>query len=343
MDSGVASISVMTAAAPPHVLSLTPRAVLEPVHEALRATLAAHTLTFLAEAPAGLAEGEFIVGDWTHATGLDAAQLAVARRCRCVFQPAAGVEEIDVAAAATLGIAVANTPGANDVAVAEWVVMAALAALKDAWRHHEGVRAGRWDMVAAGEEGVYELAGRTVGIVGLGRIGQSVAQRLAGFDVGRLLYADAVAASAGVERSLGLERVELDALCAASDVVTLHVPLTETTRGLIGARRLALMPRGAVVINAARGAVLDEDALAAALAARHLKGAALDVFTTEPPPADHPLRDRADVLLSPHLAGSTNEARERMIAGALRNLDGVLRGGAPAHVVNGVAFRPRSG
>jgi phosphoglycerate dehydrogenase-like enzyme len=136
----------------------------------------------------------------------------------------------------------------------------------------------------------------------------------------------------------------VDALFAASDVVCLHVPLTEATRGLVDGRRLALMRPQAVLVNAARGAVVDEDALAAALAAGRLKGAAVDVLAVEPPPTDHPLLARSDVLLSPHLAGSTNEARARMLAGALENLAGVLRGGAPAHVVNGVTgLRPRSG
>jgi phosphoglycerate dehydrogenase-like enzyme len=182
-----------------------------------------------------------------------------------------------------------------------------------------------------------------VGIVGLGRIGQAVARRLAAFEPGRLLYADERPAPPEVERALGIERVELDALCQASDAITLHVPLSPATAGLIDAHRLALLRPGAVLVNAARGAVIDEDALVAALAEGRIR-AALDVFSQEPLPPGHPLRDHPGVLLSPHLAGSTNEARRRMLAGALANLDRVLRGGAPANVVNGVVgLRPRSG
>lgn len=282
-----------------------------------------------------------MIGDWTHQLRLDAALLGHAQECRAVFQPTAGIESIDVERAAQLQIPVANAPGANARAVAEWTVMAILVLLKDVWRHHQGVTAGRWEMVAAGRSGVYELGDRTVGIIGLGRIGQEVARRLAGFELRRLVYADPHPAPPAAERRLGIERVNLDELCAISDAVTVHVPLTGETRGLLDARRLALMAPHAVIVNVARGMVLDEDALLAALDTGRLRAVALDVFAQEPPPDDHPLRGRADVLLSPHLAGSTNEARERMIGAALGNLDGVLRGGLPTHVVNGVTGVPR--
>jgi phosphoglycerate dehydrogenase-like enzyme len=219
--------------------------------------------------------------------------------------------------------------------------MAILALLKEAWRHHLGVQAGRWDMVAAAQLGVYELAGRTVGVIGLGRIGQTVARRLSGFELGRLVYSDAFRAPASLERELGAERVEVDELMAVSDAVTIHVPLTPSTRGMIDARRLALLPPHAVLVNAARGGVVDEQALAGALDSDKLKGVAIDVFVSEPPAEDHPLRNRPNALLSPHLAGSTNEARERMLASALHNLDRVLRGGDPRDVVNGVQGVPR--
>jgi phosphoglycerate dehydrogenase-like enzyme len=194
----------------PRVLSLTPPAILTPVHATLRPSLGPHELAFAGPADgdleAALAVADFIIGDWTHCTGLDAARLARATRCRAVFQPAAGVEEIDLEAAAALGLPVATTPGANAGAVAEWTVMAALALLKDVWRHDRGVRAGRWDMVEAAATGVYEIAGRAVGIVGLGHIGREVARRFVAFGV-RLLYADSVAAPPEVEAGLDLERV----------------------------------------------------------------------------------------------------------------------------------------
>ena len=326
------------------VLSLTPPEVLASVHDELAAELAPHSLEWAARDRvdgAALSTADYLIGDWTHQLTLDAPALDRAERCVAIFQPTAGVQSIGVDHAASLGIPVANVPGANARAVAEWTVMAILALLKDVWRHHAGVLAGEWNMVQAARTGVFEVGDRTVGIVGFGAIGQGVAARLAGFELGRLVYADAVGAPPEVERRLGAERVELDELLSVSDAVTLHVPLLESTRGLIDARRLALLPRGAVLVNPARGAVVDEPALCDALASGRLKGAALDVFEREPLPPDDPLRRLDNVLLSPHLAGSTNEARERMIAITLRNLDGVLSGGEPSHVVNGVRGVPR--
>ncbi len=316
-----------------------------PVHDAMRGDLAPHELVVPERSRAGVldavARADVILGDWTHQLGLDAEVLERAGRCLAVLQPTAGTDGIDLAGAAALGIPVANAPGTNDVAVAEWTVMAILAMLKDVWRHHAGVLAGRWDMLEAFDTGVYELGGRVVGILGMGRIGQAVAARLAPFSLSRLVYADLVKAPADVERRLGLERVSLDELCALSEVLTVHVPLLASTTGLLDRRRIGLLPAGAVIVNAARGPVLDEAALCEALDAGHVRGAALDVFAVEPLPLRSALRGRPNVLLSPHLAGSTNEARRRMISSALRNLDRMLRGGVPANVVNGVEGVPR--
>lgn len=323
-------------------MSLTPRPVLGPAYDALRAELPAHQLVLAPRSRDGLldavARADVLLGDWTHELGVDAELLDRAGRCLAVIQPTAGTDGIDLEHAAALGIPVANAPGANARAVAEWVVMAILAMLKDVWRHHAGVLAGRWGML---EADVDELGDRTVGILGLGRIGQAVAARLAPFELGRLVYADLVEAPAELERRLGVERVSVDELCAVSEALTIHVPLLESTVGLLDRRRIGLLPAGAVVVNAARGPVIDEAALCEALEAGHVRGAALDVFSVEPLPLDSGLRGRPNVLLSPHLAGSTNEARHRMITSALRSLDRVLRGGAPEHVVNGVEGLPR--
>ncbi len=327
------------------MLSLTPEAVLGQVYTERRARLAPHVMLDVERSRRGVLErlgaADYVIGDWTHELELDPDLLDVAGRCLVVFQPTAGTQSIATDYAATRGIPVANAPGANARAVAEWTVMAVLTLLKDVWRHHQGMLSGRWDMVDAARTGVYELGDRTVGIVGLGRIGQEVARRLAPFELRRLVYADPSRAPLEVEQRLGVEHVELDELCAVSDAVSLHMPLTDSSRGLFDARRLALLAPHAVIVNVARGAVLDEQALADALDAGRLRGAALDVFSQEPPPDDHPLRGRPNVLLSPHLAGSTNEARERMIGAALDNLDHVLRGGSPANVVNGVDGVPR--
>lgn len=324
------------------MVSLTPRDVLAPAYDALRAELAPHALVVPGRSREGVldavARADVILGDWTHELGLDAELLDHAGRCLAVLQPTAGTDGIDLGHAAALGIPVANAPGTNDRAVAEWTVMAILALLKDVWRHHAGVLAGRWDML---EADVLELGDRTVGILGLGRIGQAVAARLAPFELGRLVYADVAGAPADVERRLGVTRVDVDELCRVSDALTVHVPLVESTAGLLDRRRIGLLPAGAVIVNAARGPVIDESALCEALDSGHVRGAALDVFSVEPLPLDSPLRGRPNVLLSPHLAGSTVEARGRMVASALMNLDRVLRGGAPEHVVNGVSGVPR--
>jgi phosphoglycerate dehydrogenase-like enzyme len=325
----------------PTVLSLTPSEVLDPVYRELAAELGPHELLWVASDEADLARADYVIGDWTHQHMLDAAALDRAQRCLAIFQPTAGVQSIDIEHAARLEVPVANAPGANARAVAEWTVMAILTLLKDAWRHHAGVLVGEWNMVQAARTGFYELGGRTVGIVGFGTIGRGVAARLTGFELRRLVYADAVAAPREVEQRLGAERVELDELLSVSEAVTLHVPLLDSTRGLIDARRLALLPRGTVLVNAARGAVVDEPALRDALASGQLKGAALDVFEHEPLPRDDPLRKLDNVLFSPHLAGSTNEAREGMITMTLRNLDATMRGGEPSYVVNRVSGLPR--
>jgi phosphoglycerate dehydrogenase-like enzyme len=314
-----------------------------PVYEQVRHTMAPHRLRFptAAQAFATLPKADFIIGDWTGASGIDADALAKATRCLVIFQPSSGFERIDTAAASTFGIPVANAPGENAVAVAEWTVMAILALLKEAWRNHAALDRGEWRMVEAAEQGVYELAGRTVGILGFGHIGQAVARRLQAFDLGALFYADPMPAPPEIEQALAATRLDLDELCTHSEILTVHLPLLPSTRGLLDGRRLALLPSHAIVVNAARGAIVDERDLCAALDGGALKGAALDVFSEEPLAADHPLHGRPNVLLSPHLAGSTNEARRRMIVSALTNLDRVLRGGDPFSVVNAVPGIPR--
>ena len=338
----------MPQATEPTVVSLTPAEVLDPVHERLRADLAPFALVTAERTHhhgvlEAAADADYLIGDWMQEVAIDAELLDHAVRCLAVFQPTAGTNVVDVEHAASLGIPVANAPGANARAVAEWVVMAILAMLKDVWRYHADVLAGKWEMLEAGRTGVYELGDRTVGIIGMGRIGQDVAARLAGFELRRIVYTDVVAAPTEVERRFGLEPVEIDELCRVSDAVTVHVPLLPSTRGLLDARRLALMSPQTVIVNAARGPIIDEAALCQALDAGRLRGVALDVFTVEPLPMDSPLRGRPNVLLSPHLAGSTNEARHGMMSSALRNLDRVLRGGAPEHVVNRVEGMPRRG
>jgi D-3-phosphoglycerate dehydrogenase len=182
-----------------------------------------------------------------------------------------------------------------------------------------------------------ELSGATLGLVGLGRIARRVAHVLGvGFGMRVLGYARRPT------EVVGIERVEtLEALLAASDVLSLHVPATPATVGLIGARELALMRPGAILLNTARGVLLDEVALAAALAAGHLGGAGLDVFAREPLPPDHPLAASPRVVLSPHVAGSTLEAARRTAVDVAQQVVAALRGERPRHLVDPAVWSVR--
>ena len=179
----------------------------------------------------------------------------------------------------------------------------------------------------------YELAGKAVGLVGMGRIGREVARRVHAFDA-HVLYADPVVAlSAAEETALGAARVGLDELLAGSDVVSLHVPLTAETRALVRRETLAKMKPGAVLINTARGALVDEAALVEALRTGRLAGAGLDVFEREPPGADNPLLALDNVILTPHIAAGTRDALIEKMRAAFANMQRVLRGERPVNLV----------
>ena len=217
-----------------------------------------------------------------------------------------GVDNIDVAAATRRGVTVLNTPGANTVSAAEHAVGLMMALVRRIPWAAESMRKGEWDRKRfAGAE----LHGKTLGVVGLGRIGSHVAGIARAFGM-KILAHDPYLSEAHA-RALGAEVVALDDLLSRSDLVTLHVALTDKTRHLIDARRLALMKPRAALINTARGGLVDEAALCAALQEKRIGGAALDVFEREPLPADSPLRKLEAVVLTPHVAASTGEAQER--------------------------------
>jgi len=230
-----------------------------------------------------------------------------------------------VAAARQRGVAVTVTPGANEHAVADYALAAMLGLLRGVVHNHVTTVAGRWDRRPG-----TDLTGKTVGIVGLGRIGKLVARRLAGFDV-RLLAHD-VYQDTAFAAQYGVEYLPLDELLAAADVVTFHVLLTPVTTHLLDARRLALMKPGAVVVNTCRGPVIDERALAQALTAGRLAGAALDVFADEPP-GNSPILSAPNVLLSPHIAGITIESARRMAEMAIAEVARSLQGLPPLNPV----------
>lgn len=261
--------------------------------------------------------------------GLDeysAAALGAADRLRVISRYGVGTNNVDLAAAASRGIVVTRTPGANALAVAELTIGLAFAAARGIPRLDAGVRAGEWPR----GDGI-ELTGRTIGVIGFGAIGRLVAERARGIGMRVVAYdpilPDAAFAEAGVQRA------EIDELCQRSDVVSVHVPLMPETQHLLDARRLALLPAGAIVINTARGGLLDEVSALAALDQGRLHGVAVDVYETEPPSASV-LVGHPRVISTPHSGGHTREAIVRTATMAVADVLAVLRGEGGAHVVS---------
>jgi len=277
-------------------------------------------------------QAELVIADKRHAHRLPREVLEQMTRCLLIQMPAVGFDVIDHRAAAEFDIAVANSAGYNRHGVADWTVMAILNLVRrGAWGDRR-LREGGWPKP---EMMGHELAALTVGIVGLGNVGSALATRLLAFGP-RVVYADIVERS-----SAGVERVSFTDLLELADVVCVHVPLDQTTRHLIDAGALKRMRKGAFLVNASRGPVVDEEALVAALAAGHLGGAGLDVFEQEPTPAGNPLRRMENVFFSPHVAGYTVEAEARALEMVRDNLTRVLDGEEPSNVVNGVRLGAR--
>jgi len=244
----------------------------------------------------------------------------------------AGYDRVDIEAARKAGVPVSNNGGANAIAVAEHTVLLMLAVLKQLVRFHLDVVAGKWRPPASSESPVYELSGRTVGIIGLGNIGKKVARRVAAFDA-RVQYYDVLRLNEAEEDALRVRFVLLAELLRTSDVVTLHVPLTDTTRGMIGARELQLMKPTAILVNTCRGPVVDEHALHQALKERRIGGAGLDVLVDEPPAKDHPLFTLPTVTLTPHSAGPTWENWTARFRNGFDNIERVAAGRRPLWVI----------
>jgi glyoxylate reductase/D-3-phosphoglycerate dehydrogenase len=256
---------------------------------------------------------------------------ALAHTTRLVQLLSAGYDQVDLGRLRERRIPVATNGAANAVAVAEHTILLMLAVLRQLRTLDARTRAGSWR--PQGTEGeIYELEGKTVGLVGLGAIGRHVAARLRPFGVS-LQYFDVHRADAEEERSRGVTYVELNALLATSDVISLHVPLTPTTVGLITRERLAATKRGAVLINTCRGEVVDERALYTALHEAHLLGAGLDTFAVEPPAKDNPLFTLPNVILTPHIAGPTWESWSKRFVNGYANITRVTEGNRPLWVV----------
>jgi phosphoglycerate dehydrogenase-like enzyme len=277
-----------------------------------------------------VASADVVLGDWTSTLRISADLVAAAPRLAFVQQPSAGVDAIDVEACTLAGIPVANAGSANAVSVAEWCIGATFAALRSLAYGDREVRAGGWPQLELAGRGGGELSGRRVGIVGMGRIARECATRYAalGCDVAHWSRTQRAAADCG-----GARWLELDDLLRHSDVLVVVIALADGTRGLLGAEQLALLPAGAYVVNAARGGIVDEAGLLAAIQSGGLAGAALDVYDVEPLPAAHPLRSLRNTLLLPHIGYVTAENYEVFYGGVVEDIL-AFADGSPVRVLN---------
>ncbi|WP_028225142.1 2-hydroxyacid dehydrogenase [Paraburkholderia ferrariae] len=254
-------------------------------------------------------------------------------RVKALSTISVGYDQFDVADLTRRGIVLAHTPDVLTESTADTVFALILASARRVVELADWVKAGQWQASIGPAQYGVDVQGKTLGIVGLGRIGAAVARRAAlGFGM-TVLYTNR-SPNPDAERDYGARRVELDALLAASDFVCLQVPLTPQTRHLIGAEQLAKMKRSAILINASRGATVDEPALIAALEAGTIRGAGLDVFEREPVDADSPLLRMPNVVALPHIGSATEETRHAMARCAAENLVAALGGTLERNIVN---------
>jgi D-3-phosphoglycerate dehydrogenase / 2-oxoglutarate reductase len=275
-----------------------------------------------------IGEYDAVVG--RSATQMPAEFLRAAKRLRVIGRAGVGTDNIDLREATALGIAVINAPSGNTVSVAELFFGVILSLVRNLPRAFSSMRAGRWDR---SDLLGTELQGRTLGIVGLGRIGGEIAMRANAFRMRVVAYDPYVQ-----RERFDVLRVEcartLGELLPQVSIVTVHTPLTDETRGIIGAKELALLPPGAIVVNMARGGIVNEADLSAALASAHVAGAALDVYTKEPLAADSPLRTMDNVVLTPHLGASTAEGQRNVAVDVCIDVREALLSGAFSGAVN---------
>jgi len=252
-------------------------------------------------------------------------------RCRLVMTQGVGYDAVDVAALREAKIPLALTPEGTTEGVAEHTILFILALYKRLAEVDASVSRGEFDKIGWRSK-CHLLYGKTLGLVGFGRIGQRVAQLARAFDV-RVLYTDVQQASSEVETNLEAEYRDFDGLLGESDIISLHTPLTEGTKGLFGEAQFAAMRPGALFINTSRGGTYDMDALHEVIASGHLGGAGLDVFNPQPPPADHPILQLANVLCSPHMATGTVETHHQKATAQFENFARVLDGQPPQNVI----------
>lgn len=258
-------------------------------------------------------------------------------KLRVIGRAGTGVDNIDVEAATRRGIIVVNAPASNNVAVAELTMGLLIGLARQIPQAHGSLQSGKWERTKFSG---WEVRGKTLGLVGLGRIGSEVAHRARSFEMNIIAY-DPVVSMDRAEQ-LGVELMSLDELVARADIISLHVPLIDTTRGLFDAARIAQMKKGAFIINASRGGIVDETALVAAIESGQLGGAALDVFSAEPPPADSPLLKNPKIITVPHLGASTAEAQTSAGTEVSEGVAVALSGATPRYAVNAPFVAPES-
>ncbi len=291
---------------------------------------------------AGIAREELleVIGDFDaivtrSRTSVDEELLAHGAKLKVIGRGGVGVDNIDMEAASRRGVLVVNAPEANNVSAAELAIALMLAAARGVARSDRLIRAGHWDRKYLGRE----VKDARLGIVGLGRIGSLVAKRASALGMQVAAYDPYINPQRALDLKVELFE-KLPELLARSDFLSVHTPLTDETAGMIGAAELALLPRGAIVVNAARGGIIDEHALAAALEAGAVFGAGLDVFVREPPDPSDPLLGRDDVVLTAHLGANTVEAQDRVGSEILERTAMALRGDYSRGIVNAPALAP---
>ncbi len=282
------------------------------------------------EFAAALTAAEYVVG--LGEVTMDDAFYRAAPKLKLIQLLSAGYDRVDIEAARRAGVPVCNNGGANAVAVSEHAMLLMLAVCRRLTWLHGNVVAGRWRGNDVANVKLYELHGRTLGIVGLGTIGKKTARLAKAFGM-IVQYYDIARLTEDQADALGVRFRLLGELLRTSDIVTLHVPLTPRTRHMIGAAELKLMQKTAYLINTSRGPVVDEVALHAALTDATIAGAGLDVFDQEPPPADNPLFRLDNVVLTPHYAGPTWDNQYTRFRNGFDNVQRVARGEAPLWVI----------
>lgn len=271
------------------------------------------------------------------ATKVTAEVIEAGTKLRVIGRAGTGVDNIDVEAATRQGIVVVNAPASNNVAVAELTIGLILSMARNIPQAHASLQGGKWERTKFSG---WEVRGKTLGLVGLGRIGSEVAHRARAMEMTILAF-DPVVSFDRAEQ-MGVELVTMDELVQRADIVSIHVPLTDGTRNLFSAARIAQMKPGSFLINASRGGIVDEAALAEAINAGRMGGAALDVFNSEPPAADSPVLGNPKIITVPHIGASTAEAQTSAGTEVAEGVATALTGATPRYAVNAPFVAPES-